>query len=54
MIQLGAGDKETGHGTSVFDAKQGAIGSAFHKDGSVGQIGEKIGGPLASDGVIGM
>lgn len=37
----------------MFDANQGAIGSAFHKEGTIGQIGEKIGGPLASDGMIG-
>lgn len=52
-FQAGAGQKETGHGTSMFDANQGAVGSAFHKEGSIGQIGEKIGGPLASDGMIG-
>lgn len=49
----GAGIKETGHGTSMFDANKGTIGSAFHKEGTIGQIGEKIGGPLASDGMIG-
>lgn len=29
------------------------IGSQFTKDGNVGAIGEKIGGPLASDGMVG-
>lgn len=50
---MGAGQKETGQGTSMFDANKGAIGSAFHKEGTIGQIGEKIGGPLASSGMIG-
>jgi len=31
----------------------GAIGRQFNPDGAVGQIGEKIGGPLASNGMIG-
>jgi hypothetical protein len=31
----------------------GAIGKQFNPDGSIGQIGEKIGGPLASNGIIG-
>lgn len=52
-IQAGAGQKETGQGTSVFDANKGSIGSAFAKDGSIGQIGEKVGGPFSSEGMIG-
>ena len=51
--QAGAGQKETGQGTSVFDANKGSIGSAFAKDGSIGQIGEKVGGPFSSEGMIG-
>lgn len=43
----------TGQGTSMFDASQGSIGAAFKKEGAIGGIGEKIGGPLASDGMIG-
>lgn len=31
----------------------GAIGKQFNPDGAIGQIGEKIGGPLSSQGVIG-
>lgn len=36
----------------AFDAK-GTIGGAFTKDGAIGSVGEKVGGPLASDGMIG-
>ena len=31
----------------------GPIGGAFTKDGAIGSVGEKVGGPLASDGMIG-
>ncbi|EFQ89772.1 hypothetical protein PTNB73_00181 [Pyrenophora teres f. teres] len=31
----------------------GVIGKQFNPDGSIGQIGEKIGGPLSKDGIIG-
>ncbi|KAF2652337.1 hypothetical protein K491DRAFT_770029 [Lophiostoma macrostomum CBS 122681] len=31
----------------------GAIGKHFNPDGAIGQIGEKIGGPLSKDGIIG-
>ncbi|KAF1971798.1 hypothetical protein BU23DRAFT_535922 [Bimuria novae-zelandiae CBS 107.79] len=31
----------------------GAIGKQFNPDGTIGQIGEKIGGPLSSQGAIG-
>ncbi|KAJ4353865.1 uncharacterized protein N0V89_005595 [Didymosphaeria variabile] len=31
----------------------GAIGKQFNPDGAIGQIGEKIGGPLSSQGAIG-
>lgn len=37
---------------AAFDAK-GTIGGAFTKDGAIGSVGEKVGGPLASDGMIG-
>lgn len=40
---MGAGDKATGHGTSVL-SKDGAIGSQFTSQGNIGGIGEKIGG----------
>lgn len=36
----------------MFDAQKGSIGAAFHKDGAIGSVGEKVGGPLASDGMI--
>ncbi|CAI6333405.1 unnamed protein product [Periconia digitata] len=47
--------------TSFFSWKQnpsiissaGAIGKQFNPDGAIGQIGEKVGGPLSKDGVIG-
>ena len=41
--KAGAGDKETGHGVSVF-SKDGAIGKQFTAGGNIGQIGEKVGG----------
>jgi hypothetical protein len=31
----------------------GAIGKQFNPDGAIGQIGEKIGGPLGKEGMIG-
>ncbi|KAF2868435.1 hypothetical protein BDV95DRAFT_500690 [Massariosphaeria phaeospora] len=34
-------------------SSEGAIGKHFNPTGSVGQIGEKVGGPLSSSGVIG-
>ena len=37
---------------AAFDAK-GTIGGAFTKDGAIGNLGEKVGGPLSSDGAIG-
>ncbi|KAI4722202.1 hypothetical protein E4T48_01550 [Aureobasidium sp. EXF-10727] len=47
-----AGEKTTGTGTSAFSA-DGAIGKQFTSDGSIGQIGEKVGGPFSSQGAIG-
>ncbi|KAG9695410.1 hypothetical protein KCU81_g370, partial [Aureobasidium melanogenum] len=47
-----AGEKTTGTGTSAFSA-DGAIGKQFTADGSIGQIGEKVGGPFSSEGAIG-
>ncbi|KAL1584716.1 hypothetical protein WHR41_06855 [Cladosporium halotolerans] len=43
---------DTNQGPSVFDAK-GAVGGAFTKDGAVGGMAEKVGGPLSADGAIG-
>merc|ERR1712130_769922 len=34
-------------------SSEGAIGKQFNPKGAIGQIGEKIGGPLSSKGVIG-
>ncbi|KAI1739026.1 hypothetical protein F4680DRAFT_466833 [Xylaria scruposa] len=31
----------------------GAIGKQFNPEGSIGKIGEKIGGPLSKEGMIG-
>lgn len=39
-------------GPSIISSA-GAIGKNFNPDGSIGQIGEKIGGPLSKDGLIG-
>ncbi|KAK3954461.1 hypothetical protein QBC32DRAFT_336070 [Pseudoneurospora amorphoporcata] len=36
----------------AFDS-DGAIGKQFTETGAIGQIGEKVGGPLSSEGVIG-
>ncbi|KAI4747476.1 hypothetical protein E4T50_02217 [Aureobasidium sp. EXF-12298] len=47
-----AGEKTTGTGTPAFSA-DGAIGKQFKADGSIGQIGEKVGGPFSSQGAIG-
>ncbi|KAK4932287.1 hypothetical protein LTR66_015976 [Elasticomyces elasticus] len=51
--QQGVGEKTTGQGTSMFNAQGGTIGSAFTKDGAIGGIAEKVGGPFASQGAIG-
>jgi len=31
----------------------GTIGKQFNPEGSIGQVGEKIGGPFSKDGIIG-
>ena len=31
----------------------GAIGKQFNLEGSIGQVGEKIGGPFSKDGIVG-
>lgn len=41
--KTGAGEKETGQGTSIF-SKDGAIGKQFTATGNIGQVGEKVGG----------
>ncbi|KAI5246860.1 hypothetical protein AUEXF2481DRAFT_41537 [Aureobasidium subglaciale EXF-2481] len=47
-----AGEKTTGTGTPAFSA-EGSIGKQFTSGGSIGQIGEKVGGPFSSQGAIG-
>ncbi|KAI4153978.1 MAG: hypothetical protein LQ340_001955 [Diploschistes diacapsis] len=47
-----AGDKTTGHGTSVFD-KQGAIGKHFTEQGALGGTAQNVGGPFDKEGAIG-
>ena len=34
-------------------SSEGAIGKQFNPDGSIGQIGERVGGPFSSEGAIG-
>ncbi|CAD0106370.1 unnamed protein product [Aureobasidium uvarum] len=64
-----AGEKTTGTGTSAFSADGAigkqftgmlmlsvihiAIANQIPADGSIGQIGEKVGGPFSSQGAIG-
>ncbi|KAH0827262.1 hypothetical protein FOPE_00070 [Fonsecaea pedrosoi] len=38
---------------SALDANKGSIGSQFKPEGSIGQMGEKAGGPLSSEGAVG-
>ncbi|MCJ1334074.1 hypothetical protein MMC10_010781 [Thelotrema lepadinum] len=47
-----AGDKATGHGTSVFD-KSGAVGKHFTEQGALGGTAQKVGGPFDKEGVVG-
>jgi hypothetical protein len=47
------GQKTQGTGTPAF-SKDGAIGSMFKADGAIGGTVEKIGGPFASDGIVGL
>lgn len=49
---LRSGQTPSDQKAPAFDAK-GTIGGAFTKDGAIGSVGEKVGGPLASDGMIG-
>lgn len=39
-------------GASAFSA-DGSVGKQFTAGGSIGQIGEKVGGPFSSQGAIG-
>ena len=34
-------------------SSSGAIGKQFNPEGSIGQTGEKIGGPFSKDGIVG-
>ncbi|KAI9745135.1 MAG: hypothetical protein M1818_001413 [Claussenomyces sp. TS43310] len=47
-----AGEKTTGTGVPAFN-KDGAIGSMFKADGTIGSTADKVGGPFAKDGFIG-
>ncbi|KIW30959.1 hypothetical protein, variant [Cladophialophora immunda] len=38
---------------SALDANKGSVGSQFKPEGSIGQLGEKAGGPLSSEGAVG-
>ncbi|KIX92707.1 uncharacterized protein Z520_11559 [Fonsecaea multimorphosa CBS 102226] len=38
---------------SALDANKGSVGSQFKPEGSIGQMGEKAGGPLSSKGAVG-
>jgi hypothetical protein len=48
-----AGEKTQGTGTPPF-SKDGAVGSMFKADGAIGGRAEKIGGPFAKDGLVGL
>lgn len=45
-------DKKASTGAPLLSS-QGAIGSQFRADGSIGQLGETVGGPLSKDGMVG-
>lgn len=48
-----AGEKAQGTGTPAF-SKDGAVGSMFKADGAIGGTAEKVGGPFAKDGFVGL
>ncbi|KAI1749059.1 hypothetical protein F4782DRAFT_515021 [Xylaria castorea] len=53
--QLGA-KKSTNpipQGNPSIISSEGAIGKPFNPEGAIGKIGEKIGGPLGKEGMIG-
>ncbi|KAF2854382.1 hypothetical protein T440DRAFT_274240 [Plenodomus tracheiphilus IPT5] len=53
--KLGA-NKDTNaipQGNPSVISSAGAIGRQFNPDGSIGQIGQAVGGPFSKDGVIG-
>ncbi len=47
------GQKAQGNGTPAFH-KDGAIGSMFKADGAIGGTADKVGGPFAKDGFVGL
>ena len=47
------GQKTQGTGTPAFH-KDGAIGSMFKADGAIGGTADKVGGPFAKDGFVGL
>ncbi|KAF2254030.1 hypothetical protein BU26DRAFT_516280 [Trematosphaeria pertusa] len=53
--QLGA-QKNTNaipQGNPSVISSAGAIGKQFNPEGSIGQIGQKVGGPFSKDGLVG-
>ncbi|KAJ8123720.1 hypothetical protein ONZ43_g391 [Nemania bipapillata] len=50
--KLGA-KKATNPGNPSIISSEGAIGKQFNPEGAIGKIGEKIGGPLSKEGMIG-
>jgi hypothetical protein len=53
MTQDPVGQKTQGTGTPAFH-KDGAIGSMFKADGAIGGTADKVGGPFAKDGFVGL
>lgn len=53
MTQDPVGQKTQGNGTPAFH-KDGAIGSMFKADGAIGGTADKVGGPFARDGFVGL
>ncbi|OCL09139.1 hypothetical protein AOQ84DRAFT_339379 [Glonium stellatum] len=45
--------KDTQPSNPSIISSGGAIGKQFNPEGSIGQIGEKIGGPFSKDGIVG-
>ena len=47
-----AGDKATGHGTSMFSSR-GAVGKQFTSGGAIGGTAQALGGPFDQQGAVG-
>ncbi|KAI0102003.1 hypothetical protein GGR51DRAFT_562924 [Nemania sp. FL0031] len=50
--KLGAKKATNPENPSIISS-EGAIGKQFNPEGAIGKIGEKIGGPLSKEGMIG-